>query len=183
VRSTVKNLIPATALREHQKTTPHRARIATLTGRESAAESGSESAANRTWITARIGGSSPSPESEADQQPKTARPRHTPARPEPNQRLKEKLIPAHRSPLKEQKTQQPKNRQYGKSAKKVRPGATPRGAIPCLDLPNLSNQKNIPDRETYPAADKKHWQRCAAGECIPSYDDAHKHPKFNEYDR
>jgi hypothetical protein len=62
VRCTAKNLIPATALREHEKPTPHRARIATLTGRESAAESTPESAANRTSITARIGGSSP-PES------------------------------------------------------------------------------------------------------------------------
>lgn len=42
-----------------QNLTPHRAGFATLTGRESAAESEPESAANRTRITARIGGSSP----------------------------------------------------------------------------------------------------------------------------
>jgi hypothetical protein len=59
VRSTAKNLNLATALREHEKPTPHRAGIATLTGQESAAESEPESAANRTWITSRIGGSSP----------------------------------------------------------------------------------------------------------------------------
>jgi hypothetical protein len=41
--------------REGKNVTPHRAGIATLTGRESALESGLESTANRTSITARIG--------------------------------------------------------------------------------------------------------------------------------
>ena len=38
VRSTAKNLNPATALREHENVTPHRAGIATLPGKESAAD-------------------------------------------------------------------------------------------------------------------------------------------------
>ena len=56
VRSTAKNLNPATAHREHEKATPHRAGIATLPDQESALESETHRAAKLTQITARIGG-------------------------------------------------------------------------------------------------------------------------------
>lgn len=56
MRSMAKELIPGNPPPGAPNRRPHRARTAPLTGWQSAAESGSESAANRTWITARIGG-------------------------------------------------------------------------------------------------------------------------------
>jgi len=52
VQSTAKIPQPTTALREHEKLTPHRAGIATLPGQDSALESWPESAADRTRIAA-----------------------------------------------------------------------------------------------------------------------------------
>ena len=55
VRSTAKNLNPATALREHENLTPYRQNHHTP-GQQSAVESGRDRAANPTRIRARIGG-------------------------------------------------------------------------------------------------------------------------------
>ncbi len=86
---------PATALREHEKATP--------SPRPNRHTPRSGSAADQDRKAPLIGpGSRPgsagrnTPESGTDRHPQTARPRHTPARPEPNPRLKEKL-PEHPS--------------------------------------------------------------------------------------
>jgi hypothetical protein len=77
----------STALREHEKATPHRARIATLTNWESEPESGSDRAAKQARISSRKrgewdwdhrrGSAAPHPRNqERDRYPQTARPRH-----------------------------------------------------------------------------------------------------------
>jgi hypothetical protein len=91
-----KNLNSTTKLREHEKVIPHRAGIATPPGHHHGGRSGSESAANRTRITARIGGQG-HPESGTDRQAKTARPRHRSARPEPKPTAKRKTLGRARS--------------------------------------------------------------------------------------
>jgi len=55
VRSTAKNLNPATALREHENVTRHRAGIATLHGRDRRRNRDRNARLNRTRIRAGIG--------------------------------------------------------------------------------------------------------------------------------
>lgn len=88
VRSTAKKPQPRNRTPGARKTHPHRARFATLHGQQSAAESGPESIANRTWIRARIGGPG-HPESGTDRhrQDGKAAPQIGAAR-EPNPQLK-----------------------------------------------------------------------------------------------
>ncbi len=91
----LKTFNPATAPPGARNCPHSRAGITTLPGSESAAESASESAANPTRITAPDRSEDrrllTPPDSGTDRHPETARPRHKPARPTPNPRLKEKL--------------------------------------------------------------------------------------------